>query len=520
VEQANKMLKTASFMAIATLLAKLCGMARDMLIASFYGSGIQATAFMTATKLPTTLFDIVIGGVISATFIPVFNTVMQKDSKQEAVKFANKFITMVFFITILITIVGITFSSPLISILAPGIDAETHELARQLSNIMFPMIIFTGLAFSFVGILQSFGEYNIPSIISLISNVAIILYFVLFGNRFGVKGLAVTMLVAWSLQVIVQIPSLYKFKFRFRPNFHLNDPNIKHALLLALPMLVSTWVQPLYSFVNTRIASGIANGSAIALLEYSNRLYIIVVGVFSFVVTNLIYPKLSRANAAGDKDSAKGLIVTSLKSIAIVILPLMAGFIILSKPIISIIYGHGKFTPSDISMASIALACYSFGMLGMAVNEILSKSLFSMQNSKVPMITAICSMVVNIILAYTLSHFIGIGGLALASAGGSTVNAIMNYLFMKKHHKKLFTKQDVISILKTVLCALIMAAAVFFFYRFLAVRLPDTKLGSLIIGGSCAAVGVVVYGISCYVIGVTEIKNLVNGFFQKITSRS
>ena len=259
---------------------------------------------------------------------------------------------------------------------------------------------------------------------SLISNLAVILYFPLFGKKFGVYGLSVAMLFSWSLQVIVQIPSLKKFGFRLSPTAKIWNDDVKRALLLALPMLISTWVQPLYSIVNTRIASGI--DGAVSVLNYANRLYIVVTGVFSFVVTNLIFPKMSRANSAERSEETNSLLVTSLKAVSIVILPIMAAFIILSRPIISVIYEHGKFDAVDLT-ASV-LSCYAFGMIGMSVNEVISKAFFSMQNSKTPMINAVISMLVNIVLAYVLSAWLGVSGLALATAGGSTVNALLNYL--------------------------------------------------------------------------------------------
>lgn len=504
----GKMLKTAGLMVAATMLAKIFGMLRNSLISNFYGLGIEASAYITALRLPTMLFDIVIGGVISAAFIPVFNEVWQKQSKDNAIKFAGKFITMIVMICILITAGGIIFSDKLIYFLAPEFSPEQHELSRQLSNIMFPMIIFTGIAFSFVGILQSFGEYNIPSIISLVSNSAIILYFIICRDRFGIKSLAVMMIVAWSLQVLVQIPSLIKFKFKYYPSLHLRDENIIHTLKLAGPMLITAWVQPLYSVVNMRIASGM--DGAVVMLENANNLYTIVVGVFSFVVTNLIFPKLSRANVSDRADEAKSLIVTSLKAICIVIIPLMAGFIILSRPIISIIYEHGAFTAEAAVMTGRALACYSVGMLGLAVNEILSKYFFSMQDSKTPFFTALTSMVCNIVLAYTLSAVMGMSGLALAVAFGSIINALLNYIFLRKRCGKILEKSDVISVVKIAVSALIMAAAVYAVYTLIK-GYATGFVGNTAVCGICAVLGAAVYFGCCMLIGVDEIKAVIKG---------
>ena len=506
MENSKKMLKTAGFMAIATFLAKVLGLARDMLIAAFFGTGIEADAYMTATRLPTTLFDIVIGGVISAAFIPVFNSVIEKDSREEALKFANKFIGMVLLITAIISALGIIFSDGLISFMAPQFDIDTHNLAKELSNIMFPMIIFTGLAFSFVGILQSFGEFNIPAIMSLVSNLAVIVYFALFGKKFGVFGLAVTMLLAWALQVIIQVPSLKRFEYKFRPRLSFRDKNIHAALKLALPMLISTWVQPLYTIVNTRLASGIYKG--VSSMEYANRLYLVVTGVFSFVITNLIFPKMSRANVSGKGDDAKELLIFSLKLISLVILPVMAMFIVLAKPVIAVLYQHGGFLAEDTIRTGGALSCYALGMIGMAYNEILSKAYFSMQNSKTPMINALISMVVNVLVAYALAPRLGISGLALATACGSTVNALLNFAGINKHYKKLLSKEDIVSIIKVFLAAVVAGILMLLIYRIMMNNISLDFMGGLIIGAVCALLGLTVYAVFCLIFKVDIVINL------------
>lgn len=505
------MLLTAGFMAFATFAAKALGLVRDSMMGAYFGTGVEAEAFMTASKIPTTLFDVVIGGVISASFIPIFNEILTKENKKEATRFANKFITMIVLVTLLISAFGMLFSEQLVSMMAPSFGAETHDLAVKLSAIMFPMIIFTGIAFSFVGILQSYGEYNIPSIISLISNVAIILYFLIFGKRFGVIGLSITMIVAWSLQVIVQIPSLVKFKFRFRPDFRLNDSHIWSAVLLAVPMLVSTWVQPLYTFVNMRFASGIQG--AYSSLEYANRLYLIITGVFSFVVTNLIFPKLSRANAGDNSEEANALVMTSLKAITIVIFPLMTGIILLSKPITELIYGHGELK-SSVDIIANTLSCYAVGMIFLALNEIISKSFFSMKQSVIPMVTAIVSMIFDIILVVALFDIIKgdivsmTAGLALAAAGGSMVNALLNAFMLFRKCPGMVKKSDIKTVIKVIIATIIMGIAVFAAYRFTGGRFEGV-VGSIIVCCICGGIGIAVYAVSVIILKVDEIIMLI-----------
>ncbi len=499
----KKILATAVFLAVVTLLAKACGLVRDSMIAGYFSAGFETDAFMTATKLPTMLFDMVIGGVISASFIPVFTSVGEKEGKEQADKFASKFIVMILSVSIVISLLGIIFSNQLVSLLAPGFDGAKLNLTADLTAIMFPMIIFTGLAFSFVGLLQSNGEYNIPAIISLISNVAIIIYFPLCADKFGIYGLAYTMLIAWSLQVIVQIPSLIKFKFKFRPDFRLNDYNVISALKLAGPMLVSTWVQPLYSVINSRLASGI--DGAPTVLELANRLYVVMTGVFSFVVTNLIFPKAAKANAENKEDEAKSLIVTSLKSMFLILLPLTVGVMVLAPYITSIIYEHNKFDSESVMRVANALRGYSVGMVALAVNEVLSKYFFSMKNSRTPMRNSIISILVNIALAYSLFGTLKTPGLALAAAGGSICNAVLNAFSLRD--KKLFNKEDIISILKMFVSAMIMAAVIVPVANAL-VFISGGVLENMLYCGLCAIIGIIVYFAATILLRVDLIKNL------------
>ncbi|MBQ7793179.1 MAG: murein biosynthesis integral membrane protein MurJ [Clostridia bacterium] len=506
----NKMLKTAGFMALATFLAKACGLVRESLITAFFGTGMEVDAYFAASQLPTTLFDMVIGGVISASFIPVFNGIYEKENKDKAMVFANKFIGMILLATLVLSVVGIVFSRQLISgIIAPSFSDETASLAATLSSIMFPMVIFTGLAFSFVGILQSFGEFNIPAVMSLVSNLAVILYFPLFAKKFGVYGLSAAILFSWSLQVMIQIPSLKKFGYKFRPKIDFRDGNIRQALLLALPMLISTWVQPLYSLVNTRFASSL--DGAVTVLNCSNRLYLVMTGIFSFVVTNLIFPSLSRSNAADRTDESRTLVAGSLKAITLVIVPIMVCFILLSRDIIGIIYEHGKFDQTAVT--ALTLSAYSFGMLGLAYNEIMSKAFFSMKNSKTPMINALLSMLANVVMAYLLFGRFSTAGLALATAGGSTVNALLNFISYRRKVGRLFAEGDLSDIIKTLVSGAITAVVVFVLSRATYDAFSQGVADYIIHGVLCGGVGIVVYVVSVYFIGVKSFKSALGGVF-------
>ncbi|MBE7026252.1 MAG: murein biosynthesis integral membrane protein MurJ [Ruminococcaceae bacterium] len=514
MENTKKLIKTAGFMIVATFAAKLCGMLRDSFIGAFFGTGSSADAYFAATKIPLLFFDVVIGGVISAAFIPVFNEYLEKSGKRRAIEFANRFINVILVITGVMCALGIIFAPQLVELITPGLSPDTKLLAIKLSNILFPMIIFTGLAFSFVGILQSFGEFNIPAIISLVSNGMMILYLLIFKDKFGVVGLSVAMLVGWTLQAAVQIPSLIKFEYKYSLDFHFADEGLKKTALLALPLLVSTWVQPIGSLVNMRFASSLGEG-VMSALEYANRLYIIMVGVFSFVVTNLVFPSLSRANASNNTKERHDLMHGALKSVSLVMFPLMAGFIILSKPVVSLIYQYGEFDTNSVYLTSTALTYYSVGMIGYSYAEVLNKSFFAMQDSKTPMITALISIGANIVLSYLLSKAFGIGGLALASALASTLNAALNFVMINKRTDGIFDKGDAADIIKIVLSVIVMSAVVLGVYSLSVNIFGDDFIGRALKLMLPAGAGAAIYALMCIVLKVSEMTLLIDTFFHK-----
>ena len=189
-----------------TLLGKVLGLYRDHLMAVHYGTtGMEAKAFYIASRIPRVFFDVVFASAIAACFIPVFSEYL---TKKEAFRFGGNFLSVMALLTAVLTVLGMVFAQPLVTLFADGYDAETAALAASLTRAMFPTVLFTGVAFSFVGILQSMDRFNIPALISTVSNLVIIGYFFFLDDRFGVYGLAAAYLVGWLLQALIQVPTL------------------------------------------------------------------------------------------------------------------------------------------------------------------------------------------------------------------------------------------------------------------------------------------------------------------------
>ena len=188
--------KSALFMGVIILASKFLGLFRDILIASAYGTTESAVAYATASKLPVTIFDFILGGVVTSAFIPVYNSIAVKSGKKEALSFSQSYLNLILTITTALTVLGVLFAPWLVGVIAPDLSESTVALAVELTRIMFPMVIFVGMAFSFVGFLQSEGEYNIPALISLVSNIIMVGYLFTLNGKFGVRGMQLPCLLA------------------------------------------------------------------------------------------------------------------------------------------------------------------------------------------------------------------------------------------------------------------------------------------------------------------------------------
>ena len=182
----NNAAKTISMVMILTLLGKVMGLYRDHLLALHYGMGMEANAFYTASRIPRVFFDAMFASAISACFIPVFSEYLTREGKEKAYSFSRTFLTAIGILAAVLSVVGMALSGPLTTLFADGYNAETAALATSLTRVMFPTVFFTGIAFSFVGILQSLDEFTIPALISAVSNGVIILYFLFLDRSFGI----------------------------------------------------------------------------------------------------------------------------------------------------------------------------------------------------------------------------------------------------------------------------------------------------------------------------------------------
>ena len=491
-------------MMLVTLVGKALGLYRDRLLAVHYSTGPAANAFFTASRIPRVFFDAVFASAIASCFIPVFSERLEKQGREAARRFANSFLTAVTLLTAALTALGMLFPQALVAVFADYSDPALNSLAASLTRVMFPTVVFSGVAFSLVGILQAQDHFTAPALMSAASNLVIILYFFFLDRSLGIYGLAAAYLAGWLIQALLQVPPLVRLGFRYKPGLELRSEGMKKVLALMGPVMVSTWVQPINLVINSRFGSRLYEGAGVAALEYSTNLYLVIAGTFVLSITNVIFPKLSRLTAGGRQGDFQDTVRQTLHSSLFFVLPMMAGLMAVARPLVSFLYGDGEFDTFSVRITSTALVWISLGMAGYAVQNILSRACFARQEGKAPLIAGAVSIGVNILLCALLSGPLEITGLAAASAVSSTAYALLLLIPMARTFPGMLDRRLGTDAMKMLLAAAVTGLCAAGLAAALPGILPGGKPGELLTLGLSALAGVTVYFLLALLLGLDE----------------
>ena len=507
----NKKLKTIGLVIAITLLGKVLGLVRDMLLGQTFGTGLEADALTTAIHLPRMFFDVVFASAVTASFIPVFTEVLQGEGEDSAKTLAYSFFTLVGMVGLAFSALGMAIAPRLVNGIY-NFDPETAALTARLLQIIFPSIFFTGIAFSMVGILNAFGQFHIPAAMSIASNGILIVYFLFFVSPFGVYGAAVALLLGWAAQAIMQVPSLRKNGYGYRPRFR--HPGIPKILKLMLPVMASTWVLPINMIVLVGFASGIPGGAA--SINLANGLYVIIAGIFVLSVTNVIFPEMSRLSAAGEQGKLAAMVKKTLCALLFLLIPMTVGLMALSTPLVRLLYEYQQFDADSTAKTASVLFFMSIGMVAFGVQNVLVRLFYAKKQGRAPLISGVVGVLVNALLCVLLIEPMGLAGLGLAHA----LSLIVATLVLLNPTEKLLqasfmNRQFFVSILKMLLAALVMGLLVVVTRTALEPVVADGVLGRLVLFFVPAGLGAGAYFVGAAALKIEEMNTVKNIIFRR-----
>lgn len=463
----HQITKAATTIGTATLLSRILGFMRDMVIANFFGAGMAADAFFMAFRIPNLWRRLVGEGSLTISFIPVYTEYLTQKSEQEIREVTHVAFTIAGIILSVLTVFGILFSPILIRIIAWGWFTESPEkfqLTVILNQIMFPYIFFMGLFALSMGILNSRRHFFAPAIAPIFLNISLIVSVFLFYHVFQipVMTLALGVLAGGVIQFLFQIPFLYKKGISFRFNLNFRHPAIKRIALLMIPGLIGTAVYQINVFVDSIFASFLPSGS-VSYLFFADRLMEFPLGIFAIAIGMASLPSLSGLASQGKKEELKETLSFTFRLVSFISVPAMVGLIALKTPIINLLFQRGLFDYSSTEKTAFALLFYSVGLWAIAGSRTIVPAFYSLQDTWIPLKIALVCLGANVILNTVFIFFTPLmhGGLALATSLSSTLNLIL--LFWNLHSKlgKIDTGKNIRSLLGNVFCSLPMGVAAY-----------------------------------------------------------
>ena len=530
--------RNAGVISLAVTASRVLGLVRDQVFAALFGAGLQYDAFLTAFRIPNLLRDLFAEGALSAAFVTTFTQVQQTKGSEEAFRLSNRVATALMLVLSAICVVGWIFARSIVYWLAPGFyDVPGKaELTIHLTRIMIPFLLLIALAAKAMGILNARNKFAIPAIAPVFFNLGSVIGGLFLGFTVGpslglspIEGMAFGTLVGGFLQFAVQWPSLRRAGFRYRPRLDFYDPGVRQIMRLMGPAIIGTAAVQINVFVNTNFASEIvdpATGAVlngpVSWLSYAFRFMQFPIGVFGVAIATAALPPLSRSTSNPDYVEFRQTLAHSLALVFLLCIPSAVGLVVLGRPIVALVFEHGKFTSFDTVQTANALAAYSLGLAGYAAVKVLSPAFYALNDARTPMLISVGSIVVNFVMNSLLVGPFGHVGLAFSTSTVALVNFLLLAVFMRRRLGRLGGRRLAATVFRVIAASCAMAAGAWFASELLS-WLPLRGLGLHLLQVSAAlALAAVIFYASCRLLGVEELDDAVNALgsrFVRIVRR-
>ncbi|WP_444994393.1 murein biosynthesis integral membrane protein MurJ [Aliikangiella sp. IMCC44359] len=433
----KQLLKSGIIVSVMTLLSRILGLVRDIVMTYVLGAEWATDVFLVAQKIPNFLRRLFAEGAFSQAFVPVLSEYQTNRTLLEVRRLISETSGTLMAILVLVALIGVAGSPALVSIFGPGFvgKEKEFELASLLLKITFPYILFISLTAFCGSILNSVGRFGVPAFTPVLLNISIISAAIIVSPALPDKtamAMAWGVFVAGIVQLLLQLPFLWKEGLLMKPKWGWRSTGVQKILTLMGPALFGVSVGQINLLLDTVLASFLKTGS-ITWLYVSDRMLEFPLGLFAIAISTVILPSLSRQHSSDDKVAFNQTFNWGLRLVFLIGVPAALGLFMMAEPIILTVFQNGKFTLNDAHLASLSLKAYIIGLLGFMLIKVLATGFYSRQDTKTPVkigiIAMITNMIFNLILFYPLAHV----GLALATAISAIVNASLLFIKLKKY---------------------------------------------------------------------------------------
>jgi putative peptidoglycan lipid II flippase len=479
----GQILKSASLIALVTVISRIFGYLRDQRVALLLGTTPAADAFILAFRIPNMIRRMTGEGALGASFIPVFTGYLRSKPRTEAWEFAQKLFWDTAVVLGVIAVLGCLFSKQVIGIFTLLGASNLHwDLAIFLNRIIFPCVLFMGLAALAAAILNSFHVFGLPASTSVLFNLVFIVFSLgivykpilrLAPQAYRTPALALAMgiLLGSALQLAMQIPALRKHGMGFRPSVSFQDPGVRKVGKLMAPVFFGMGVFQVNFFVDTIFATSrrMPTGS-VTSLYIADRVMELVLGAYAIALSTAIFPTMAHQVADGKFDEMKRTFEFAVRVVSFITIPAAVGLILLRVPITKVLFQHGKFMAESTALTAHALLYYSLGLPAFAAIKLITPMYYSTHDTMTPTRVGVYSLALhialNVILLFAFSRYLWNASPALASSLAAYFNFALLFYIFRGRYGALGARAIVASIAKMGICAAVMAGACFAALRF------------------------------------------------------
>ncbi|MGH1542803.1 MAG: murein biosynthesis integral membrane protein MurJ [Arenicella sp.] len=422
----KKLLKSTAVVSSMTMLSRISGLVRDIVMANLLGSGVMADAFFVAFRIPNFFRRLVGEGAFSQAFVPVFSE-LRADNDNDAKQFVSATAGKLSIVLLLLSVAGVAGAPWLVKLFAPGFIEHPEKFALTVDalRIMFPYLFFISLVAMSAGILNTLQRFAVPAATPILLNLCLILalLFILPMVDSATRALAFGVLIAGVVQLAFQIPSLVRTGYLTWPSFSSNRGTQK-VFRLMVPAILGVSAAQVNALVNTLLASFLVTGS-VSWLYYSDRLMEFPVAVFGIALATVVLPSLTREHQQGSESSFSNMLDWALRWVVMIATPAAVALALLAVPLLATIFQHGAFSASDVYNSALSLRAYSVGVIAFILIKVLAPGFYARQDTKTPMRIAVIAIACNIVMSLLFIGYLQHAGLALALALAAWFNAAM-----------------------------------------------------------------------------------------------
>lgn len=515
----RKKIFSATFLVIiATLISKISGLARDQIMAGYFGISYETDAFTWAYFIPNLFRVLFAESIIIAAFIPVYTLYLKKGDNREINDFVSSVTNIFILIFIVISALIFIFSSP-IGMLLSKISGNNLDISSfsAMNRIMIFSLVIMSISGLLTSILNSHNKFTVPAIAPMIMNVISIIFVVLLAKNIGIVSMAIGVIIGSILEVIIQLPGLKGTGLKYKFNIDFKNKAVREIFGMMVPIMLSLGAVQINNSVDNFFALNLGAGNTTAL-TFSWRVANLPLGVFSVAVITVLYPLISRQAANDNMKGLKESFSLGFREIGYIMIPASLGIIILSSPIIKILFERYQFTAADTAKVAHILIFHSSGLLFFGLLMILNRMFYSFKNVRTPLKVAIASIGINFLLDWILVKFLNVSGVALSTSIVGAINVIVLLIILRKKIGYLGGKKIILSYLKIIAASAIMCAIIYYLWKFLSAYFSSGTFMLLLLLAIIIIAGGGVYVLLTYLFKMEEVRfvaNAVKGRFSR-----